>query len=547
MGEKQKTERKLNWEKRVHKEKNLRFLLNMQMIIDEFENRNLQFFCSAGDDRCRLTHAGFYHGQEELLYNCVYLAMAEQLPEKLSFHHTVSLIVIGEPPSGYYYGNFSIVSIPEKADLFSVFEIVQTVFERNRSWDAQLLHILNRNGSIQELCEAAYDYFQNPLFIHNPQFYIIACPVHQDNMDPWQEDARTGARMLSVDLINMFKTSTVYFDTLDTEGAQIFPKDQVGHRVLYINLWNDFGRYEGRICIDELNTTLKKGQFAALEYFAGLVQMLLQRRNPDERSMIRPMEDFFTGVISGKISEERQITSMLETCGWDMEDAYVCFKLELENRDHRLLSMVNTCNHIEATLQECYAFFYKNSILVILNLTKNRSELTECTKSLTYIIREGLLKMGISNVFHWFSNAPYGYMQASLALHYGTISQPTIWTHRYQDYVMDYIFDMACREMPAEFICSDKLLILKRYDEENQTDLFETLSIYMKNGQNAEQTARELFLHRSTLFYRLKKIRTLTGIDWTSESERTYLQFSLDLLEYRKHFPRQAGSELHAD
>lgn len=512
------------------KEGSLTFLLNMQMIVDELEDRQVPVYFTAGDDHGRLSQVNFYHGQEQLEHNCVYLTRSNQLPSILPHSDTISLIVIGTPPTSYYYSNFSLIVIQNNIDLFELYDMVQGVFERNRRWTMELLNILNDNGTIQRLSEIAYDYFKNPVFIHNPQFYIIACHEHLEQMDPWQLDERTGNYMLSTELINIFKTSPVYLETLETENAQIFPEDQLGYRILYVNLWNEFGRYEGRVCIDELSSALRKGQFLALEYFAGIVQQLLQRRNEGDTRYARPFEVFLTNVISRRQTDERQISSMLDTCDWKLHDAYVCFKLELENRDKKLRSMVNTCNHIEVTLQESHAFFYEDSILVVLNLTREGSDVADCVNSLAYIIRDGLLKMGISNVFHNFCHATYCYQQASLALYYGKRCQPTIWIHHYRDYVMQYIFDMACRELPAEFICSDKLMTLRRYDEENNGNFYETLACYMKNGQNAEQTAKELFLHRSTLFYRLKKIKSLTGMDWTSETEREYLQFSLNLM-----------------
>ncbi|MDO5409397.1 MAG: helix-turn-helix domain-containing protein [Lachnospiraceae bacterium] len=523
-------------------QENFSFLLNMQMIADALEDEgiDLQFF--PGNDKGRLSQVNFYHGQAELESNCVYLAAANKLPGILpsAGAKLCSLIVIGNPPASYRYGSFSLIIIRNSLDLFALYDIVQRVFQHNQQWNEEMQTILNNNGDISDLCRSAFHYFKNPLFVHNSQFYIIACPSHQENMASWDLDERTGLYMLSSELINNFKVSPVYFDTLTTEGAQIFPFDQVGYRVLYINIWNDFGRYEGRICIDELNTPLRKGQHLALEHLAKLFRVLLRRRNTEDTSFSRPFETFLSNVVSRKLTDRKKICGILSTTGWEIDDCYVCFKMALEDRDRELMSVVNTCNYIEATLKDCHAFSYEDNILVLLNLTKNGRELSECINDLTYIVREGLLKTGISNQFSDFMHFPWCYQQASLALYYGNLRQPTIWIHRYQDYVMDYIFDMVCKELPAEFICSGKLPVLMDYDRKNNTQLYQTLQIYMKHGQNAEQTSKELFLHRSTLFYRLRKIKALTGIDWSDEKERIYLQFSLGLMQHQKENTKNA-------
>ena len=508
------------------------FLLNMQILADALEEKQIDFLFFSGDDKGRLSQVNFYRGQESLDCHCVYLATADILPEQLSVSELTSLIVIGNPPDSYRYGSFSMIILEDGMDLFHLYDIIQKVFDYNRTWNANMQNVLNNNGSIKELCELAFPYFHNPLFVHNAQFYIIASPVHQDNMDPWALDERTGLYMLSSELINTFKLSPVYFSTLTTKGAQMFPADQVGYRVMYINIWNNFGRYEGRICVDELNSPFKKGQYLALEHLARMIQVILRRPNPENISFSRPFETFLSQVVSRQITSEKEIRDMLDLTGWNQKDRYICFKMELTNRDKKLMSAVNTCNYIEATLQECHAISYENNILVLLNLSKNGRDLTKCINDLAYIVREGLLKTGISNIYSDFQDTPFACQQASTALYYGNLFQPTHWIHRYQDYVMNYIFDSVCKELPAKFICSDKLFTLLDYDRNNNTQLYETLYTYMKNRQNAEQTAKELFLHRSTLFYRLRKIKSLTGLNWNDEKERAYLQFSLDLLQH---------------
>jgi sugar diacid utilization regulator len=51
------------------------------------------------------------------------------------------------------------------------------------------------------------------------------------------------------------------------------------------------------------------------------------------------------------------------------------------------------------------------------------------------------------------------------------------------------------------------------YDEAKNTDLVHTLSRYLDNGGHYETTAAALRIHRSTLKYRLARIRELTGLD----------------------------------
>ena len=52
------------------------------------------------------------------------------------------------------------------------------------------------------------------------------------------------------------------------------------------------------------------------------------------------------------------------------------------------------------------------------------------------------------------------------------------------------------------------------------------MEVYLQLERNVVQTAKTLFIHRSTLFYRLDRIRKLVELDLDKESERFYLQLS---------------------
>jgi sugar diacid utilization regulator len=67
---------------------------------------------------------------------------------------------------------------------------------------------------------------------------------------------------------------------------------------------------------------------------------------------------------------------------------------------------------------------------------------------------------------------------------------------------------------------------LASYDRDKHTDLLNTLSQYLRHGGGYEVTARALSVHRSTLKYRLQRIRDLTGYDLTDPETHFNLQLA---------------------
>jgi sugar diacid utilization regulator len=67
---------------------------------------------------------------------------------------------------------------------------------------------------------------------------------------------------------------------------------------------------------------------------------------------------------------------------------------------------------------------------------------------------------------------------------------------------------------------------LIRYDSTHRYDLVTTLWQYYENGGNYDATAHALLIHRSTLRYRLRRIRELTGHDLSDVSTRLNLHIA---------------------
>lgn len=67
---------------------------------------------------------------------------------------------------------------------------------------------------------------------------------------------------------------------------------------------------------------------------------------------------------------------------------------------------------------------------------------------------------------------------------------------------------------------------LLEYDEKRGSDLVATLSCYLEQGGNYDDTSKALIIHRSTLKYRLQRIREISGHDLSDPDTRFNLQLA---------------------
>ncbi len=87
----------------------------------------------------------------------------------------------------------------------------------------------------------------------------------------------------------------------------------------------------------------------------------------------------------------------------------------------------------------------------------------------------------------------------------------------------------AMSENPAELqrFYAETVEPLVAYDEQYETDLMRTLETFLEADGNVAGTAQRLFTHRHTIYYRLERVRDLSGLDVSSSDGREKLSLGL--------------------
>ena len=125
-----------------------------------------------------------------------------------------------------------------------------------------------------------------------------------------------------------------------------------------------------------------------------------------------------------------------------------------------------------------------------------------------------------------------GYQEALLAMKIGKIF-----------YLQDYIFDYSklgigrlIYELPID-ACKDyiKEVFGERRPAELDEEMLTTIKAFFDNGLNIAETARQLYLHRNTLVYRLEKIEKAIGLDIRSFDNALTYKIVAMVMEYIKY------------
>jgi DNA-binding PucR family transcriptional regulator len=87
----------------------------------------------------------------------------------------------------------------------------------------------------------------------------------------------------------------------------------------------------------------------------------------------------------------------------------------------------------------------------------------------------------------------------------------------------------AMSENPSELqrFYAETVEPLVAYDEQYETELVRTLETFLEADGNVAGTAQRLFTHRHTIYYRLERVRELSGLDVGSSDGREKLSLGL--------------------
>ena len=87
----------------------------------------------------------------------------------------------------------------------------------------------------------------------------------------------------------------------------------------------------------------------------------------------------------------------------------------------------------------------------------------------------------------------------------------------------------AMSEDPAELqrFYAETVEPLVAYDEQYETDLVPTLENFLDADGNVAGTAQRMYTHRHTIYYRLERVRELSGLDVSSSDGREKLSLGL--------------------
>ncbi len=151
------------------------------------------------------------------------------------------------------------------------------------------------------------------------------------------------------------------------------------------------------------------------------------------------------------------------------------------------------------------------------------------------------LAIGIGNACQSTSDYRRGFAEANEAIQMGqnlqkeedkeTLTQPLV-THFNDLGVYRYLYKIAQMDDLRD-VYQDQIALIDNYDSRKNTELLDTLEVYLECAGNLTKTSERLFVHRNTLIQRLDRLQSLCEVDLQERGNWLTLQIAIKVYKLR--------------
>ena len=441
-------------------------------------------------------------------------------------------ICAGTPEETFLENNYCICLL-EDVSLQQVIYKIQKTFWLLNNWEKELRRELKNNGSLKRICERSISVFHKPIFVHDQNNELLISVNAHERQFKWQYDKQTKKYCLPREILNHFKVSEEYHHTMKTTGADMFSAEEFGYRILYINLRIEL-HYVGRICICELGDEIRDGDYELIEFLAEIIIAALQQGNLLVSNPGSALGAMFHSLLAGEKLSEKEISGTLDRNGWKADDPYFCVCVFFRSEDYTINTMTYLTNRLLNIFYDCCVFLEKNKAVIVVNRNVYAGSYEDFLVSLSLFLGDDLLSAGISKTGNNFHDFRYYIRQAEIAYQMGHRTGDSSNVFFFEHYIFPYCLNSMTKELRPEMMLDEHLEALIAYDAQHNTEFAKTLCSYLQNERNVKMTTFDMDVHRSTMNYRIERIRQLLGMDLDDPQVRLKLLLSFELLKHEE-------------
>ena len=419
--------------------------------------------------------------------------------------------------------------------LAQAYEEILDIFDAYHRWETNVYRALE-TMDFQKIVDDSWEIFNNPLIIqdNNMKLLAMSTQVESDAINnEWKHLSTHG--YVSVSAYKSFaqiyekqarnpSTEPIYLEN---------PKDSPNPSML-CGILRHNNIVLGRFFVVEYNKSCTKGDMLSLQHICLMISRRLGATAPNRR--VNLMNNSIINMIRGEQNDPEEAENYYAYMGWEKDATLRVVTISVNDDDVSDSLLLLLSSYVRETFLQLPSFLLGQSIVLIVN--EDIWDFDEVLEKLrdSYIFKLDTF-FGVSLKFRGINRISEFAKQSVYALKRGS-AQGAERFFFFWDYAVDYILtgESAQTKICA---CAPEVKRLFYFSESDHTCLYPTLRAYLKESANAIAAAKELGIHKNTLFYRIGKIEKTLSLDLNDPYTREYLRTSIRLMDnYRESITR---------
>lgn len=438
------------------------------------------------------------------------------------------------PRQGFLFGDAKIkgevhcfVRFPEDK-IFSVYNRVQQLLREKEVPDLyeEFKDLAYQAKDFESFINALALRLDNPLILLDADYRVIAssnCPSVKEDL--WARIVQRGYCLYP--LIKASESSPPFRhgersrEAYLGEICQHTPSPKIYSKIFYN------GRYWGAIILIEESSPLSAVHYENLPKISRLLEEILPRLLPVPSPEGRVVDQAFYRLLVGAHPEELDHSNELLAMG----EIHRIAVFEGCGKEEKMPPPMSTIRrHFPAPpLAQI-----QNRAVLFLSFSKEKSSFAKIVKKLEDLASEQHLIVGLSHGFEDLNRVSDYFRQGQMALEMPTPEAVNSYDQVFFLALLQEFQGRSEKGFSWRNYLHPGLDILLEYDKKNKSQLYRTLEAYLACEASVQKTAKELYLHRNTVSYRLHRITDLCRVDLSDSQTRFLLNVSFQIIAYMK-------------
>lgn len=395
----------------------------------------------------------------------------------------------------------------------------------------QMYRMMSVTGGLKTVVEAAEEYLQCPVSVLDASYNMIETSPKMRKM---KYGLKTVQSRLVLDTVEIESLKRLQIERKIYENQQAFVVDSEDHpdsRWIFcaIRIQNVMAGYVA-VCLPK-GMEVRDSALRFTTALAGVCSVEMQKHDFFVTRTGMKYENFLVELLEGRFDSVNMVSSRLELldrrfCRFFCIAIFRCG--EPHNSDLFNKSQMST---LRGVYPNSMSVVYKDAIVLFLNqddpILLNEKQL----KPLVDFAQRNRMKVGVSQPFSDILKTNIYYQQSLNVLDIGELHAPAGTAYLATELLPQYLFSNS-PYAGLEAGIHHHIFWLQDYDERYHTDFIQTLRTYLECDRSAAKAAEKLHLHRSTFFYRIKKLEELLDVDLNDSKLLFLYELSFKIWDY---------------